>query len=161
MSSPEDDTPTVVAALEATTSVDSTTRKPAEDWLNAAEASSSTHLIALLMRILKHGNGVVHNPQTRQIAALLLKNVLKRRWAREVEPSEKPELREALITLLASETDASKTAHALSGGLAVVSGEDFPHAWPGLIASLVNGLKLAESGGLEGGMLRCTSKHTI
>ena len=111
----DDDLANVASALDATLSADSAVRKPAESWLTAAEDSSATHLIQILIQALHTSKGFP--PQTRHLASLLLKNVIKRRWRDGVDPSQKAAVREAAVGLVAEEQDAHHSGAALAGAV--------------------------------------------
>jgi len=143
----------VGSALDASLSHDSSVRKPAEQWLTDAEESSATQLIQVLIHALRRGG---FGPQTRHLASLLLKNIVKRRWRKTVDPVEKPSMREACVGLCAEEQDAAHSGLALAGTVAAIAAEDFPQSWPTMVTVLMAATAHSQSqGGLEGGMLRC------
>eukprot|EP00879_Flechtneria_rotunda_P017902 GHRR01018763.1.p1 GENE.GHRR01018763.1~~GHRR01018763.1.p1 ORF type:complete len:227 (+),score=67.73 GHRR01018763.1:354-1034(+) len=98
---------------------------------------------------------------TRQIAAVLLKQYVKHHWVEgergfqppETSEQDKQQIRTALPAGLSDPNSKVRTAVAMA--VAGIANWDAPNAWPGLLEFIVNSIKEKNDSNLLMGCLRC------
>lgn len=129
--------------LQASLSSDASTRGQAEAAL--AAASTSPGFGTALVAVLLAAGGEVP-PGLRQLAATVLKKLVREHWTAEapqykgpsVAEEEKAVIREQLPTGLGDESSLVRTAVAMA--VAAIARWDCPQHWPGLIPGLVQAI---------------------
>ncbi|KAI3434732.1 hypothetical protein D9Q98_002793 [Chlorella vulgaris] len=144
--------------LQASLSSDASTRGQAEAAL--AAASTSPGFGTALVAVLLAAGGEVP-PGLRQLAATVLKKLVREHWTAEapqykgpsVAEEEKAVIREQLPTGLGDESSLVRTAVAMA--VAAIARWDCPQHWPGLIPGLVQAITAKKNAHMVNGSVRC------
>tara|TARA_B110000977_G_scaffold100003_1_gene131240 strand:+ start:15818 stop:18799 length:2982 start_codon:yes stop_codon:yes gene_type:complete len=131
--------------LSSSLSPDQTQRQAAESFLE--QGSSSKGFSILLLKLVASDGS---DAQNRVAGAVAFKNLVKKHWVQQqpdivgapvpycVADAEKDQVRQLLVGLMLS---APKLVRAqLSEALSIISVNDFPERWPGLLPELVQRL---------------------
>ena len=133
----------LLQVLQGSLSPDAGTRQQAEAALEAAGGSPGFG--AALVAVLLAAGGEVP-PGLRQLAATVLKKLVREHWTPEsprykgppVSLEEKEAIREQLPTGLGDDSSLVRTAVAMA--VAAIARWDCPQQWPGLIPGLVQAI---------------------
>ncbi|KAL4441799.1 hypothetical protein ABPG77_003715 [Micractinium sp. CCAP 211/92] len=150
--------------LQASLSPDAATRQQGEAALEAAAAAPGfgAALVAVLLSGPGAGPGGVDVPfGLRQLAATVLKKLVREHWTAEaphfkgpqVGAQEKEAIREALPSGLGDESSKVRTAVAMA--VAAIARWDCPQQWPGLIPGLVQAITAKKNANMVSGSVRC------
>jgi len=127
-----------VQCLSHTLSPDPSTRERAEASL--VEARQQPGFGVLLCNVLIDGAVA---PELRQLAALVLKQYIKKHWVGEEQPetpaSDKATIRERLPNGLRDASSRVRTAAGVA--VAEIAQWDWPEAWPGLMEWMVRAIR--------------------
>lgn len=140
---------------------DNATRRQAESILTSQEAQRGFSLLILSLINRLNTPTAPSDAGIRQGAAVLFKNVVKRKWNPDddgdapLATEDKEAIKNGIVAMMT--TSASDVQKQLSEAVSIISKHDFPHNWSNLLPELVSKLAISDLTVLKGVLLTINS----